>query len=174
MKQPQKAKVSGTIFLPIVIITYIVLALYHPNKTLNALDASFHVLLKILPIIAAVILLLGVFNYFFDAKKFSQKLSRDAGIKAWFFALAGGVISHGPVYVWYPLLQDLRSNGVRDGLLVAFIYARSIKVPMLPVMIDYFGWKFTLILSVYTLLASVVLGMLMDAFNPSKSDGFDV
>ena len=115
-----------------------------------------------------------MFNYFFDAKKFSQKLSRGAGIKAWLFALAGGVISHGPVYVWYPLLQDLRSNGVRDGLLVAFIYARSIKVPMLPVMIDYFGWKFTLILSVYTLLASVVLGILMDAFNPSKSDGFDV
>lgn len=171
MKQSPKAKVSGKIFLPIVIVTYIVLAFLHPNKTLTALDVSFHVFLKILPIITIVIILLGVFNYFFDAKKFSQKLQKGSGIKGWLFALAGGVISHGPVYVWYPLLTDLRANGVRDGLLVAFIYSRSIKVPMLPVMIDYFGWKFTLILSVYTLLAAVLQGIVMDAFNPSQSDG---
>ena len=136
MKQAPKAKVSGKIFLPIVIITYIVLAFFNPSKTLMALDAAFHVFLRILPIITAVIILLGVFNYFFDAKKFSQKLQKGSGLKGWFFALIGGIISHGPVYVWYPLLTDIRSNGVRDGLIVAFIYSRSIKVPMLPVMID--------------------------------------
>ena len=168
MKKVQKAKVSGKIFLPVVLLLYIGFAFHDPHKTLNALDAALHVFLKILPIIVSVIVLLGVFNYFFDPKKFSQKLNAGSGIKGWFFALAGGVISHGPVYVWYPLLTDLRSNGVRDGLIVAFIYSRSIKVPMLPVMIDYFGWKFTLILSVYTLLAAVLQGIVMDFFKTGE------
>ncbi|WP_345993101.1 permease [Sulfurimonas sp. HSL-1716] len=168
MKQAPKARVSGTIFLPIVITTYIVLAFLHPSKTLTALDASFHVFLRILPIITAVIILLGVFNYFFDAKKFSQKLQMGSGVKGWFFALAGGVISHGPVYVWYPLLTDLRTHGMRDGLIVAFVYSRSIKVPMLPVMIDYFGWKFTVILSIYILIASVLQGVVMDFFKTNS------
>jgi uncharacterized membrane protein YraQ (UPF0718 family) len=168
MKKVQKAKVSGKIFLPVVLFLYIGFAFHDPHKTLMALDAALHVFLKILPIIASVIILLGVFNYFFDAKKFSQKLQKGSGVKGWFFALAGGVISHGPVYVWYPLLTDLRANGVRDGLIVAFVYARSIKVPMLPVMIDYFGWKFTLILSVYTLLAAVLQGVIMDMFKTEE------
>ena len=168
MKKVQKAKVSGKIFLPVVLFLYIGFAFHDPHKTLMALDAALHVFLKILPIIASVIILLGVFNYFFDAKKFSQKLQKGSGVKGWFFALAGGVISHGPVYVWYPLLTDLRANGVRDGLIVAFVYARSIKVPMLPVMIDYFGWKFTLILSVYTLLAAVLQGVVIDFFKTGE------
>jgi uncharacterized membrane protein YraQ (UPF0718 family) len=164
----KKEKYSGTIFLPLVVLLYIASALYNSDKTLHALNVSMHVFLKLLPIILSVIILLGLFNYFFNAKKFSQKLRKDSGIKAWLLTLAGGIISNGPVYVWYPLLTDLRSNGVRDGLIVAFIYSRSIKVPMLPVMIDYFGWKFTVILSVYILIAAVLQGVIMDFFKTEE------
>jgi hypothetical protein len=47
----------------------------------------------------------------------------------------------------YPLLEDLRGHGMRDGLIVVFFASRTIKIPLLPIMIDYFGWVFTLVLT---------------------------
>ena len=78
------------------------------------------------------------------------------------YAVAGGILSHGPSYVWYPLLQELRSHGTRDGLVVTFLYVRAIKLPWLPVMVDYFGWSFTLLLSLFLILFGLLQGWLAE------------
>jgi len=72
------------------------------------------------------------------------------------------VISHGPMYAWYPLLEDLRRHGMRDGLIVVFFASRTIKIPLLPVMIDYFGWTFTLVISLYILISALVQGLFLE------------
>jgi uncharacterized membrane protein YraQ (UPF0718 family) len=77
-------------------------------------------------------------------------------------ALAAGVISHGPMYAWYPMIQDLREQGARDGLIIAFFYARAVKVALLPMMVVYFGLTFTVSLTILTLLAAWAQGVVAD------------
>ena len=60
------------------------------------------------------------------------------------------------------MLADLRSQGARDSLIVAFFYARAIKLPWLPVMISYFGLTFTLVLCFYILLGAWLQGIIAE------------
>lgn len=71
------------------------------------------------------------------------------------------MVSHGPMYVWYPLLEELRRHGTKDELIVVFFASRAIKVPLLPMMVDYFGLLFTFLLSFYMLIASIIQGLCM-------------
>jgi ABC-type amino acid transport system permease subunit len=51
---------------------------------------------------------------------------------------------------------------MRYGLMAAFFYARAIKVPLLPIMVSYFGLAFTVLLSFYILVAAWIQGWLVD------------
>jgi hypothetical protein len=76
--------------------------------------------------------------------------------------LTGGVLSHGSVYLWYPLLGDLQQQSMHPGLIAAFRTSRAIKLPLMPLLIYYFGWSCMLILFVYILIAACVEGLLLD------------
>jgi len=160
---------GGLIFLGIVAAGYALLALKSPAQAQQALYASAQILWKLLPMLAVVIVLLGLFQYLLNPRALSRHLGSESGAKAWLIAAAGGVLSHGPSYVWYPMLADLRARGVRDGLIAAFLYVRAIKLPWLPVMVDYFGWTFTLTLSAVLLLFGVVQGVLMERLEGQRA-----
>jgi len=154
----------GKYLLLVVSFFYGLLFFVNSASALSALQQSSAVLLKILPIIAVVILFTALLNYFLQARQVANHLGRESGAKAWLWALAAGVISHGPMYAWYPLLEDLRSHGMRDGLIAVFFASRAIKVPLLPLMVDYFGWGFTLVLSLYILIGALLQGWLLEFF----------
>ena len=163
MKKQQPAIVfRGKYLLPVVGIAYICLAVLNSHQAAAALHKSLLVLLKVLPIIAMVILFTSLINFFLKPKQIAKKLGKESGISGWIWTLLAGVLSHGPMYAWYPLIDDLRSHGMRDGLVVVFFAARAIKLPLLPMMIDYFGWLFTLVLSIYILLASLLQGVIYE------------
>ena len=115
----------------------------------------------ILPILLLVFFLMALLNSFVDEKAVAKHLGEESGVKGWLLALGAGILSHGPGYIWYPMLQELRERGAKDALIVAFIYARSIKLPWLPLMISYFGVTFTLVLSFYVLVAAWIQGVIV-------------
>ena len=47
--------------------------------------------------------------------------------------------------MWYPFLADLKDKGIKNPLIVTFLYNRAVKLPLIPVMIYYFGLKFVII-----------------------------
>ncbi|MBW2540150.1 MAG: hypothetical protein JRE27_11165 [Deltaproteobacteria bacterium] len=69
----------------------------------------------------------------------------------------------GPPYVLYPLLGELKKRGMTNSLLAVFLYNRNVKIPFIPAMIYYFGLKFTIILSVYIIIFSIMNGKIMEA-----------
>lgn len=162
MKKIPKAQKSGYVILTVVSIAYIALFFVNSDKTYLALMESFSILKMIAPIILIVFFIMAMLNSSIDSKAISKHLGEDSGIKGWMIALIGGILSHGPGYVWYPMLQELRDKGAKDGLVVAFIYARSIKLPWLPVMISYFGIYFTILLSIYVILGAFIQGIIID------------
>jgi len=161
---------SGWIMLSITLILYGIIVLSDPSIARDALDKSLNVLKMIIPILLIVFFLMALMNTFIKPKSIAKHLGKTSGFKGWFLALAGGVLSHGSSYIWYPMLSELREHGARDGLIVAFFYARAIKLPWLPVMISYFGIVFTLLLIFYILLGAWMQGFIADKMIPKSSE----
>jgi len=160
ISKPKKR--SGWIMLGITALLYAAALYFAPSMAHSALDKSLNILKMIAPIILIVFFLMALFGSLIKPKRAAEYLGNNSGPIAWLIALLGGVLSHGPSYAWYPMLSELRNNGVRDGLIVTFFYARAIKLPWLPVMISYFGTGFTLVLSIYILLGAWLQGVLAD------------
>jgi uncharacterized membrane protein YraQ (UPF0718 family) len=165
MKNQEKPfSFRGKYLLATVIILYGLFFLFNSHSALLALQKSGSILIKILPIFAVVILFTAFINYLLRPRQIARHLGRDSGSRGWLWALVAGVISHGPMYAWYPLLEDLRKHGMKDGLIVVFFASRTIKIPLLPMMIDYFGLVFTIVLSVYILFGALMQGLLLEKF----------
>ncbi len=129
--------------------------------------ASFGHFMEMLRNIAPILVLVFVFLWMLELAKGAQgKLARLAGhgsgFKGWLLAIGGGILSHGPVYAWYPLLRNLQQNGMRPALIAAFLYARSIKLPWLPLMAHYFGVTYMLTLTFYITVFSIANGWLVE------------
>jgi len=157
-KRGKKQKPYGIYFLCSVLFLYLLLFVLDPANIQKSLKASGHVLFRIFPALCLIILLMGLVNYFVNPRTVSKYVGKGSGIKGWFLAVCTGMLSHGPIYVWYPLLRDLRSEGMRSGLMAVFLYNRAIKIPLLPLMVHYFGIPFVVILTSLMIIASIVQG----------------
>jgi len=153
---------SGFIMLGLVILGYIGLYFYGSDTVFVAMKDSFKTLKELSFVFVIVFIFMFILNMFADDKKIAKHLGSESGAKAWIIALVGGILSHGPSYAWYPLLENLREKGVRDSLLITFLYSRSIKLPWIPMMIAYFGTGFTIILLSYVLIASLIQGFIVE------------
>jgi len=161
-KQDKPFSFRGKYLLFAVFIFYGILFFFNIQAAQLALQKTITILIKILPVFIVVILFTALLNYFFNPRQIVTHLGRNSGIKGWLWALIAGILSHGPMYVWYSMLEDLRTHGMRDGLIVVFFASRAIKIPLLPMMIDYFGWAFTLILSFYILIGALIQGWILE------------
>lgn len=161
-KQDKPFAFRGQYFLLFVIFLYCVLFFADSQSAQLAIRKSSSILLKILPIFVFVILFTALLNYFLQPQKITRHLGKESGVKGWLWALIAGVISHGPMYAWYPLIEDLRSHGMKDGLIVVFFASRVIKIPLLPMMVDSFGLLFTIVLSFYILLGALLQGAILE------------
>lgn len=153
---------KGLTFFYLVMMAYGVLFVIEKSNALVSLEKSLAILYQLLPIFLFIILLSTVINYFLKPKQIIKHFGKESGKKGVIYALLAGIISHGPMYAWYGMIQELREQGAKDSLLITFFYARAIKIPMLPFMLGIFGLAFTLILSFYILLFALIQGKIMD------------
>ena len=158
-------KFKGVRFLSLVAISYASLALTHAEQAWLSLHRAGQILGQILPIIALVVVLNALINWWLPPKKMVRLFKKHGTRRGWGIAMIAGIMSHGPMYLWYPMLSDLRRGGVPEGVLVTCFYARAVKLPLLPLMVDYFGLLFTITLEVYILIAAWLQGLLMQFFN---------
>ncbi|MCH9740495.1 MAG: permease [Epsilonproteobacteria bacterium] len=152
---------KGLKFLYVVIIAYVVLFFIENENALLSLQKALGILYQLLPIFLFIIIISALINYFLKPKQIIKHFGKDSGAKGVIYALLAGIISHGPMYAWYGMIQELREQGAKDSLLITFFYARAIKIPMLPFMLGIFGLAFTVILSFYILLFALLQGKVM-------------
>ena len=160
----------GVYFLGAVFFLYFLLFLFKPGNIIAAIKASTDMFIHILPAFVLIVLLMGIVNHFVKPKTVSKYVGKSSGIKGWLLAICTGILSHGPIYAWYPLLRRLRDQGMKSSLIAVFLYNRSIKIPLLPVIIYYFGPTFVVMLAIYSVIASVVQGHIVQAIEGRVSD----
>ena len=156
-------------FPVIVLVIYGVLFLFVPERALDALRSSGKVLMSILLPISLVFVVMLVLNLFIKPARVARFLGSGTSIKGILLPALAGIISAGPIYVWYPLLKELREKGAGDMPIAVFLYNRSVKPFLLPVMIAYFGWVYAVVLTVFTLIASAANGYLVSVFTGKKT-----
>jgi len=111
--------------------------------------------------ITFVFILTFIINLFLDENKILKLVGKESGKKGWIIAIFGGLLSHGPIYLWYPLLSDLQKKGMKNELITTFLYNRTVKLPLIPLMIFYFGITFTIVLTFWMLIFSIINGLIV-------------
>ena len=158
----KKLEFKGLKFFIFVMALYALLFVVDFANSVSGFQKFLTILWNLLPIFLFIIILTAMINYFLKPKQIMKHFGENSGKKGLFYTIAGGILSHGPMYAWYGMLDDMRSHGLKDGLIATFIYARAVKLPLLPFMIDIFGIAFTVIINIYILIFAVLQGKLID------------
>jgi len=151
-------------YLFIVLAITIIIFLINPNAISPVATFFINILGKIIPIFILVFVLMFFTNLFIQPTKLVKWLGHESGIKGWIIAIFGGIISSGPIYMWYPLLAELKNKGMKTSLMSAFLYNRAIKIPLLPLMIFYFNLKYVLVLMIVMIFMSIANGKIVELF----------
>ncbi|MEJ2329846.1 MAG: permease [Gammaproteobacteria bacterium] len=152
---------AGLFFMLGVMALYVVVFFLNEQLGRDALDHAGNLLSRLAPVLALVFVLIFLTNLLIRPAWVRTHVGQHSGLKGWAVALVGGMLSVGPVYPWYALLGELKDKGMRPALVAVFLYSRAIKLPLLPLMIHYFGLAYTLLLIAYLLLFSLLNGMAM-------------
>lgn len=149
-------------FLVIVLVLLLTVYLVDPDKIEPILRLYTKTLSQIAPIFLLVYVIMLLTNYFVNNETLQKHLGKDAGFKAWLIAIVSGMLSIGPVYMWYPLMHDLQTKGVKDKFIATFLYNRGIKLQWLPMLILYFGLKYSLTVLLVMIILSIPQGILTE------------
>ncbi len=160
-KKKRKKLTKNLIFLGIVILIYITLGFINFNKIEKSLLVSKNILFMVLPIFLIVIIFMTLINLV-PNKIIKKYLGRDSKVISWLMAILGGVFSHGPIYAWYSFLEEMEQKGMSKGRIATFLYSRAIKIPLLPLMVSFFGITFTFIYNIWLFVFSIIQGLIID------------
>ncbi len=172
-EKPQKRTkkgIGGWLFLAIVLLIYGVTALFDSGLTLKAMTSFIQLLDKVLPVLLIVFVLIFIVNLLLEPARVKKYLGSQSGIMGWLTAIVGGILSTGPIYPWYALLKDLREKGMKTSLAAVFLYSRAVKLPLLPLLVHYFGVIYTLVLVFYLIAFSVISGLVMERIQSVHSE----
>ena len=152
----------------IIFVIYVVFFVVMPDRAFIALRNTGKVFVNILIPLIFVFILLFCVNLFLRPSHIVRFLGKSSGIKGIILSASAGIISMGPIYTWYPMLKLLREEGAKNSLIAIFLGNRTVKPFFLPMMILYFGWIYVLILTVFTISGSLVVGYFVDALVREK------
>ena len=149
-------------FLFFVILIYLVILIINTNKFVAAINQFFNIFKNVFYVLIIIFILMIITEYFINPKIIVKYIGKNAGIKGWIISIIGGIISTGPIYMWYPLLKDLKKKGARNAYIAAFLYNRSVKIPIIPIMIFYFTLKYVIVLLFIMIFISIVQGIILE------------
>lgn len=169
MEKKNKNSYLSWYFLSAVVLIYLLFFFIKPGLFHQATLLFLKLFKKMLPALVGVFLLIFLINLYLKPKKIVRHLGKESGFKGILLATSAGIISTGPIYVWYPLLADLREKGMINSLITIFLYNRAVKIPLLPMMIYYFGINFTITLTVLMILFGVINGWAVEKITGGKT-----
>jgi len=162
IKHPEDKKLPGGIkFFIIMIFIYFIIYLFSKYLIIDALINTMVTFIKILPTLGLVFVIMVISNLYIKKGKIQKYLGSRSGIKGFIFAILAGIFIAGPPYVLYPLLSNLKKQGMTDSLMAVFLYNRNVKIPFLPISILYFGLTYTIIISLLIVIFSIFNGFLV-------------
>lgn len=157
-----KIENKAWIFFGIIVVLYILVGVINQQLFVKSLLFSLKIIERVIPVLIMVLVLMIIVNYFVTPRMLVKWLGEESGIKGWIVAIIAGIISSGPIYMWYPLLSQLQKKGAKQGLIAVFLYNRAVKIPLMPLLIYYFGLVYTIVLTIVMIAMSIVQGLIVE------------
>lgn len=152
---------KSIIFLSIVLLIYLAVFFINPIVIYSSLKMFKTIFSQFLYVFIVIFILTFLSNKYIT-KEFILRYFNKKGIKKWFFIIMAGIFATGPIYMWYPLLQEFKQKGLNNGFIACFLYNQAIKIFLLPILLVYFDIKYVIILTVVMILMSVLQGLIIN------------
>jgi uncharacterized membrane protein YraQ (UPF0718 family) len=157
--------VGGWFFLALVAGLYAVVAALEPDAARQAWLSFLALLERVVPVLIFVWLLMFATQLLLGRERIERWIGHRSGARGWLLACGSGVLAGGPIYPWYALLAELHGKGMRTPLVAVFLYARALKLPLLPLMAHYFGWRYVGVVSTLIVIFAVASGLVLAGFD---------
>lgn len=162
-------KINGSLkFLIIVFIVYLIISLFNFDYAYATFKKTLIMLKGVVPLILFVFFAMFVVNILIDEKKIKKHLGKGTGIMGWIYSIIGAILIPAPPYIIFPMLGNLQKKGMRNSLIVSFLYNGNLQLTFLPVLAYYFGIYYTVIVSVYIFIFSIISGIIIEKYLESS------
>jgi len=151
-------------FLVAVLVIYIIIGLINRSIILSSFRFFILIIKKIILVFIFIFFLMVLIDYFIKPRILVKYTGKNAGLKGWVISIISGIISTGPIYIWYPMLKQLKKKGMKNSYIAAFLYNRAIKLPLLPLFIFYFGLTYTIVLTTIMIIVSIFQGIIVEKY----------
>lgn len=142
-----------SIFL--VMLSFLLLFVFDKD-ILDLLSGNLDMIIKILYLTCFAVLISTAIHFLVPADFVKNRL-KDNKLIYLFYASVFGILTPGPVYAIYPILLVMKTKGIQNPILVAYITGQTIIGPArIPFEIGIFGLDFFL----YRIVLSLVMGPL--------------
>ena len=148
-----------------VAVVYLILWVMAADRTCHALRAAGHILLQASVPLMLAFFMMFMLNLFVTPAHVIRFMGRKAGATGILLSSVAGIVSMGPVYAWYPFLASLKEKGAADFYLANFLSNRAVKPALIPLMMTYFGWRFSLIFSLFGVLSALFAATVVSFLN---------
>lgn len=141
---------------------YIVMAVVRPAAAARAGWLGIQTFLELIATLVSVFVFVGLFQVWLNDAFIIKHMGERSGLKGLALGAGLGTVIHGPLIGVFPLLKALLDKGAKVGVTVAIVSTWAIKMPMLPLEIRLFGWKFTLLRNGLLFASAFIMAPLME------------
>jgi uncharacterized membrane protein YraQ (UPF0718 family) len=138
------------------------MALTRPAEAARAASLSVQTFAELIATLLTVFVFVGLFQVWITDEFIMKHLGEESGIKGLALGAGLGTVLHGPLIGVFPLLQALLAKGAKLGVVVAIVSTWAIKLPMIPLEIKLFGWKFALLRNGLLFVSAFIMAPLME------------
>lgn len=150
------------VFYIIAILSLIISFFKSKEKTKMVLKKAWKSFENIMPQFLAIILVIGIMLSVLTPKQISRFLGQDSGIMGVVMAAFIGAVTLIPGFVAFPLASALLHNGAGITQIAAFVSTlMMVGIITMPVEIEYFGKKVTIIRNLLAFIFSFIVAGVM-------------
>lgn len=150
------------VFYIIAILSLIISFFKSKEKTKMVLKKAWKSFENIMPQFLAIILVIGIMLSVLTPEQISRFLGQDSGIMGVVMAAFIGAVTLIPGFVAFPLASALLHNGAGITQIAAFVSTLMIVgIITIPVEIEYFGKKVTIIRNLLAFIFSFIVAGVM-------------
>ncbi len=139
------------------------------SKAAEAALTALRTFGAVLLLVVAVMGLVGLVQVWISRDMVARLLGREGGLRALVIAALCGTVLIGPAYILFPLLMSIRTYGARWAVVVTVLAAYAVKIPMIPLEVEFLGWPFSLLRLGMTLATAIPLGLAVEAVMEAPS-----
>jgi uncharacterized membrane protein YraQ (UPF0718 family) len=145
-----------------VAVTYAAVAVNQPMAAERGGLLGLQTFGELAATLVTVFVIVGLFQVWVTEEFIIKHLGEGSGFKGLAIGAGVGTIIHGPLVGIFPLLEALLKKGAKTGVVVAIVSTWAIKLPMIPLELRLFGWKFTLLREGLLFVSAFIMAPLME------------